>query len=666
MKNLKIEPIRNWEKVFECIERIVANPQGNTHLIKILTVNLRVETGSLPGYQGGGFAEKTDSIALSKRMREKLETLMEIDLSSDDMYLLVRQLVKSLPFFGASQDEVRTIRGLAEEIEYTFPCPITEDIRAEIHSMLSPRNLDLVRGLLSYVEQGNPEPLREINKYQKVFQYHPDKFREVLGLLGKLESELSNVFEPHPGKIEDRLQNIYRLVNDISHVVSPEINSHLSYLLGSVEKGNKSLVQASLETLLDLLERAIDKAENPNFEHLFESTKKKLENLDDDKPEEILVLTDEWRRDAVSLFFPSLLDSLEECIGYLRARDTLKAALILGDLRMSLRHMIKDPLLQSQTMAVTLEAVWLDLTLERIGYILFGDVNNVVLADITVETLPVAIDVINSMILSVRAKGQGSRKLEEYSSELLDLKQSSELNFYTVYSIVERINAEIAAITDKMVETYFDTTRQIFMLRQIPNAEEAASAFVDGLFRETTLQHLSELTLKLLNLSRTRIASLMKRVRHRRIREISPDKVSKIKRDMDSLAGRIDPSRLAYFFQPGAADGFAACYPLLGEKGAYLAEMARLGASVPPGFTLTTRVCNGFFSDGHAFCDKARELIFSCLEDLEEITGCMLGSPEKPLLLAVRAGSCVSMPGMMDTILNIGLNDETVEGLSRI
>ena len=111
MKTSKYEPIRSWDEVFECIDQIVANPGGNTELIKALTINLRVETGSLPGYQGSGFAEKADSIALSKQMREKLEQLMSIDLSRDEMYLLVRQLVKSLPFFGASQDEIRALRG---------------------------------------------------------------------------------------------------------------------------------------------------------------------------------------------------------------------------------------------------------------------------------------------------------------------------------------------------------------------------------------------------------------------------------------------------------------------------------------------------------------------------------------------------------------------------
>ncbi len=666
MNDPELGLIRSWNEVFGAIEKISTNPQVHISLIKALTVNLRAETGSLPGYRGAGFAGKADSIDVSKQMREKLEALMSIDLSSDHVYLLVRQLVKSLPYFGASQDEIRAIRGLAEDIEYTFPCPITEDIREETHSKLSPRNLDLVRGLINYVERNDAELLKEINKYQKVIQYRPDRFSIILNLLKDLESELANVFEPHPGRIEDRIENIYQILGNISQIVSPQINTHLRYLLESIEKQNKALIQTNLEVLFSLLKESIETAENPKFRELYENLSRALRGAEAKGPEDILFLITQWRRDVMSLFFPSLVDSLERFIDYLRESDALHAALVLGDLRMSLRHRIEDPLLQSHAMAVTLEAIWLDLTLERIGYILFGEVNNVILANITTETLPVAIDVMRSMILNVRAKGQGTRMLEESANKLLALKGSGKLNLYTAYSVVERINAEIGVITDKMVDTYYDITRDVFISRQLPNAEQAASAFVDGLFRETTLQHLSELTLRLLNFSRTRVADLMKRVRHPPIREISPKKIARINRDMSALQAMKNSSKLAYFFRPGYAEGSMEHHPFLGEKGAYLMEMAKLGMRVPPGFTLSSRVCHAFFADGHVLSDTMRDMLFENLAKLEEITGHRFGSPERPLLLAVRAGSCVSMPGMMDTILNVGLNNETVEGLGRI
>jgi len=590
---------------------------------------------------------------------------MSIDLSQDDMYLLVRQLVKSLPFFGASQDEIRALRGLAEEIEYAFPCPITEDIRGEIHSKLSPRNLDLVRALLSYVEGNDSEWLKKINKYQKVYQYDPGKFRGLLSLLKELERQLANVFEPHPGRIADRIEDVYQFLNNISQIVSPQINSQLRYILSSIENQNPLLIQTNMEILINLLQGAIQNTESSGSRRLFETLKEKLTHAAGGSSEEIIVLINEWRRHAVSLFFPGFIDSLERLIAFLRAEDALNATLMLGDLRMSLRQKIINPLQQSRTNAVTLEAIWLDLALERIGYTLFGEVSNVLLADINIETLPNAIDVIRSMILSVRAKGQGTWQLDECDAELGTINQSGDLNFYTLYSVAERINAEIVAITDKTVETYYDLTRHIFSLRQVPNAEEAASAFVDGLFRSTTLQHLSELTMKLLNFSRRRMTDLMEHVPHLPIRKISHDKITRIKRDMDAFAKRAEPFRLAYHFRPGAAEGCLADYPILGEKGAYLAEMAKLGVNVPPGFTLTSKVCTMFFSDGRVLCYKTQEVLLRCIERLEEITGCVLGSPERPLLLAVRAGSCVSMPGMMDTILNVGFNHKTAEGLGR-
>jgi len=133
---------------------------------------------------------------------------------------------------------------------------------------------------------------------------------------------------------------------------------------------------------------------------------------------------------------------------------------------------------------------------------------------------------------------------------------------------------------------------------------------------------------------------------------------------MEALIGEADSGKLAYHFRPGVAEGSAAYSPILGEKGAYLAEMATLGVNVPPGFTLTSKVCNTFFSDGRVLCDNTRELLLGCVEELEDVTGRLLGSPDRPLLLAVRSGSCVSMPGMMDTILNIGFNREVAEALA--
>jgi len=103
---------------------------------------------------------------------------------------------------------------------------------------------------------------------------------------------------------------------------------------------------------------------------------------------------------------------------------------------------------------------------------------------------------------------------------------------------------------------------------------------------------------------------------------------------------------------------------LLGGKGAALAEMTHINLPVPPGFTITTRACNSYLKAGGEFPDGLEEQLDSALRRLEEQTNRCLGDPEEPLLVSVRSGAAISMPGMMDTVLNLGLNDETVKGLA--
>ncbi len=105
---------------------------------------------------------------------------------------------------------------------------------------------------------------------------------------------------------------------------------------------------------------------------------------------------------------------------------------------------------------------------------------------------------------------------------------------------------------------------------------------------------------------------------------------------------------------------------LLGGKGAGLADMTRAGIPVPPGFTITTEACNAYLSAGEKFPDGMWEQTLEALKKVEERTGKGFGDPENPLLVSVRSGAKFSMPGMMDTVLNVGLNDETVQGLIRL
>ena len=105
---------------------------------------------------------------------------------------------------------------------------------------------------------------------------------------------------------------------------------------------------------------------------------------------------------------------------------------------------------------------------------------------------------------------------------------------------------------------------------------------------------------------------------------------------------------------------------LYGGKGANLAEMTRLGLPVPQGFIITTEACTQYYKDGRKINDTIIAQIEKNLEVLEKVSGKKFGNVENPLLVSVRSGARVSMPGMMDTILNLGLNDEVVEGLAAL
>jgi pyruvate, orthophosphate dikinase len=122
---------------------------------------------------------------------------------------------------------------------------------------------------------------------------------------------------------------------------------------------------------------------------------------------------------------------------------------------------------------------------------------------------------------------------------------------------------------------------------------------------------------------------------------------------------------LVYFFGQGRADGTAAMKDVLGGKGAGLAEMTTIGIPVPPGFTIASSLCLSYL-DSHQFPKRLQAQVENALHRVEAATGKHFGDGDNPLLVSVRSGAAVSMPGMMETILNLGLNDVTVEGLTRL
>ncbi len=123
-------------------------------------------------------------------------------------------------------------------------------------------------------------------------------------------------------------------------------------------------------------------------------------------------------------------------------------------------------------------------------------------------------------------------------------------------------------------------------------------------------------------------------------------------------------TQFVYRFGGGVSDGSGLSKNLLGGKGANLDGMAAIGLPVPPGFTITTEVCTAYYANGEAFPDGLTTQVANGIAHIEATTGRRFGDPANPLLVSVRSGARVSMPGMMDTVLNLGLNDNTVEGLA--
>jgi len=156
-----------------------------------------------------------------------------------------------------------------------------------------------------------------------------------------------------------------------------------------------------------------------------------------------------------------------------------------------------------------------------------------------------------------------------------------------------------------------------------------------------------------------------RRARPRTAAKAAPRKVVARRRPAPRAKPKPRTQKWVYTFGAGKAEGRASMRNLLGGKGANLAEMANLGLPVPPGFTITTEVCTAFYANERRYPAALQSQVDAALRKVEAIAGAVFGDVAKPLLVSVRSGARASMPGMMDTVLNLGLNDRTVEGLAQ-
>src|ERR1700755_3340254 len=134
---------------------------------------------------------------------------------------------------------------------------------------------------------------------------------------------------------------------------------------------------------------------------------------------------------------------------------------------------------------------------------------------------------------------------------------------------------------------------------------------------------------------------------------------------IDKTSSTTTGARYVFRFGGGVSDGAGLSKNLLGGKGANLDGMASIGLPVPPGFTISTEMCTRYYADGEVYPDSLNAEVAAGIAHIEDLTGKRFGDAADPLLVSVRSGARVSMPGMMDTVLNLGLNDRAVEGLAR-
>ena len=131
----------------------------------------------------------------------------------------------------------------------------------------------------------------------------------------------------------------------------------------------------------------------------------------------------------------------------------------------------------------------------------------------------------------------------------------------------------------------------------------------------------------------------------------------------DNVIKSAPAAKYVYLFGKGISDGNASMKNLLGGKGANLAEMANLDLPVPAGFTITTECCNEYFKQGSAYPESLADEVADALAKVEKIMGMKFGDSTNPLLVSCRSGARSSMPGMMETVLNVGLSSATIPGL---
>lgn len=572
-----------WKEVYDGLE-LIANSPVSGEKVKRLTVNIRLATGhGIMGYKDKELTEPIDSVTVVNEIMRRVSIILKNDQAfSPENYFLVRQLINSLHVIS-EVDTIVEIRELAAYLDERMPtedpeednaaCPAMKHMRNEIHSRLNPQENIIV--IQNLIEEIEPG----LEEYKRSGQ--------VRGFGPRIQSTLSDN-PPYGKRLDEALEKLKKLKSLLEgldlHGTQP----------GDIEKRIKEIrgFQRFLKT-----------------ESAVEVNKR-----------------------------------IEEFFSIIKEKDFWKACVQLGELRNRLNKLmvessgskkLSSDLIDLDTQR--LSSVLIDLSLEKIGYILYGQIIHGQLSRIERGDMPGALKILKSLMLSVRAKGQGDEKLGSLANKIDAVSGDLGLFF-----LIDRIDRQCVKISNNMSDEYKKIAKEACKERGIVG-KNAADIFVTQMIRGTTLQHLSDLISKI-------HAGLL--------RTIKEDRGQAFADNLTNISGQL------FSFSNGDTEGGLKQASLLGNKGAYLCEMAKWGIPVPPGFVISTMVGREYLKT-KALSAELKEGVKYKLNELEELTGMRFGDPEAPLVVSVRSGAKTSMPGMMDTILNVGLNDQTVKGLAK-
>ena len=574
-------PIRDWDEVMWALDVAVAGPEEARRLIRTVVVSIRLGVkGDVPWLANlGGWGDATHQ--LLPLITDKLERLFEGRRELGPV--LYRQLVKSLPHLGASATELEDVRSAPEGLQWLLDCPLTLDIREQIHSRASPANLTLARAYLQYLETGDRSGLAKLWMAQKIPEH--DRLLQA---------------DPDPAGLKAKLLEYTR----------------------------------EMEAILT-----------------------RIYAFDPESPSSVLADVALWLKAAGKQAPARAAELLDQC----RRKDSRATAITLAAVRGELAGAI-----DSSASAAGLRLLYLDLELEKLGYLLYGEVVNDQLGEVSEASMPEVVTVLRAMMASENMKGWESPRLAWLCRAFDGLSGDPGDRTAQLMVLNHQINDEIARVGLIQYQEYSEIVRSMLHECGTANVEMEVNRFVDGLIRGTTLHHIGELALRIHHFVLGKLEGAGETLSHR-IRA----RVERYHRQYESEAFRAaaaaGPDAVAtpmwiYRFQPGQTSEPDASPDVLGAKGANLCVMSALGLPVPPGFVVSVRACERYMTI-HALDPTVHAEIRAAMRWLEGVTGRAFGDPRHPLLVSVRSGAPLSMPGMLDTILNVGMTDEIARRL---